>query len=192
MKKVFFRVFSVFMVMSLFAACAFAFVACNTPDKNNTSDNEEDIEIIDQTDLFRFTPNDDGKSYTADLHIEQDEILPTRIFIPSHYNGIPVTAFVIMPHNYIHDDVLAKIEYLYIPETITGGHFIISEPCSYTYTVKSKNTTIAIYKGNTINGKKYMSTEDYINQMTNNNPKHYNSGDQGVYVGFILLPQAVA
>lgn len=192
MKKVFFKVFSVFIVMSLLAMCAFALVACNTSDKNNTSDNEEEIDIIDQTDLFEFIPNYDGKSYMAELHIERNEILPTKIFIPSHYNGVPVTAFSIKSHDLIHNEDLLTIEYLYIPETITGGCFAIYSAYQYTYVVKNNNAILGLSDGGKINGKKYSYTSDFVEEVTGRPAEKYNDLYSGAYVGVIFLPQAAS
>lgn len=191
MKKFFFKVFSVFIVMSLLAVCAFALVACNTSDKNNTSDNEEEIDIIDQTDLFEFIPNYDGKSYTAELSLEENEILPTKLFIPSYFNGVPVTAFCVSPHNRIFSEDLRTIEYLYIPETITGGLFYLSKPHAYNYVVKNKNAIVGLWQNGHVNGKKYANIKEYVEDVTGKPAQKYNQYN-GVYVGFIILYYAAS
>lgn len=201
MSKKLLKPFLILLVVTLCCVSMFALAACD--DKNDNTPAQNTPEIPDHSVLFKFIPNNDGKSYMArfapDLDPKNDyhQLVPAEIYIPSSYAGFPVTAFSIGGMNYLDDENLYRIKTIYIPESITGGLvFFALSPSALQfklqgYYTESSNTSITTFtydkdKKFNIDGKYYNTIDDYINASPYQ--EKYNNVFGAVRRGLILIP----
>lgn len=201
MSKKLLKPFLILLVVTLCCVSMFALAACD--DKNDNTPAQNTPEIPDHSVLFKFIPNNDGKSYMARFAPELDptneyrQLIPADLYIPSSYGGFPVTSFSIGNMTNLHEEDIYCIKSIHIPNSITGGFVFfagntrVSEFKLQSYYLENPDIPVITFTYDentkyTIDGKSYNRIEDYINASPYK--EIYNNSYYNVRRGLILIP----
>lgn len=193
--------FLILLVVTLCCVSMFALAACD--DKTDNTPAQNTPEIPDHSVLFKFIPNNDGKSYMARFMPELDpsspykHLIPNDLYIPSSYGGFPVTAFLIGDTKNLTTTDIGRINNIHIPNTITGGFIYFIGDSSVApqftlkgYSVEKPNSVVTTYS---YENSKFKINDEYYTYLTNyidssSYKEIYNNYYRYVRRGLILIP----